>query len=179
MTRFLSNTLIISLLFLAGCSYEPQGDGYTATITSDVSHAARITSSEWRQISGPSQAIIVCPACPTTQVINLNLGVYSFEFSVTNEHGTGRDTMTVTVLAPPLLFRLLDFRAKAFEFYNLVEWEIEQAGDKVELLRNNRVIMLWDDRAKVAFKDYGFEGISRYQLRQTDDAGKVALSEII
>jgi len=193
MTRFLSNTLItISLLFLAGCSSSPNDGGeygYRAQLVSGATTTEQNRGLLWRQIAGPNQSAIHCPTCPRTDVYGLVLGTYEFELSFRTQvydtatqqmkDTTVRDSMKVFVLAPPLLFRLLDFRAKAFEFYNLVEWEIEQAGDKVELLRNNRVIMTWTDRAKVAFKDYGFEGISRYQLRQTDDAGKVALSEII
>jgi hypothetical protein len=131
----------------------------------------------WRQISGQNNAAIHCPTCPKTDVFGLVLGSYEFEFSVTNEIGTTRDSMKIFVVAEPLLVRLLSFRAKAFEFYNQIEWEAEPGPDEFELLRNG--IVIHKGRYRTIFKDYSFEGISRYQLRQTDENGKVALSEII
>lgn len=52
----------------------------------------------WRQISGPINVNIVDPDSATTLVTGLNWqGFYDFEFSVTNDFGTGYDTCRVTV----------------------------------------------------------------------------------
>ena len=61
------------------------------------------TTFHWRQISGPLQTVIAKPDSANTQVTGLNqVGIYGYEFSLTNEFGTGLDTCTVTVIKGPL-----------------------------------------------------------------------------
>lgn len=53
----------------------------------------------WRQISGPVTVVIEQPDSAETLVTGLNVeGFYDFEFSVTNDFGTGYDTCRVIVL---------------------------------------------------------------------------------
>lgn len=53
---------------------------------------------QWKKISGPLQYTIVSPYAATTQVSNLEAGIYQFELTVTNTaHLSARDTMTLTV----------------------------------------------------------------------------------
>lgn len=56
-------------------------------------------SFHWRQISGPVQTDIRNPDSANTQVTGLNVvGIYNYEFAVTNAFGTGLDTCSVTVI---------------------------------------------------------------------------------
>lgn len=61
-----------------------------------------ITGIQWRQISGANQATIVSPDKIKTVVTGLIAGTYEFELALTNQFGTGRDTVRVDVLFPPL-----------------------------------------------------------------------------
>jgi cytoskeletal protein CcmA (bactofilin family) len=69
------------------------------TLTGDATDVdGAITSYSWRKISGPAQGTIASPGSGITSVINLVVGVYQFEFSVTDDKGaTARDTVQVTV----------------------------------------------------------------------------------
>jgi hypothetical protein len=61
------------------------------------------TTFHWRQISGPVQTIIVSPDSANTKVTGLNqVGIYGYEFSVTNMFGTASDTCTITAVAGSL-----------------------------------------------------------------------------
>ena len=61
--------------------------------------SAQITF-HWRQLSGPLQTKIINPDSANTLVTGLNqVGIYEFEFSITNEFGTGKDTCSVTVIS--------------------------------------------------------------------------------
>lgn len=76
----------------------------------------------WKQITGPIQAIIADPDSANTEVSGLNqVGIYQFEFSVTNEFGTGKDTCKITVISgalsiqPDSVFHLQRPRIKKLE----------------------------------------------------------------
>lgn len=57
-----------------------------------------ITSVIWKQISGPSIALIASPDAGSTSVNNLIQGLYFFEFAVTDNRGAiGLDTVMITV----------------------------------------------------------------------------------
>ena len=59
-----------------------------------------IASYLWRQVSGPSAAVLSASSMATTNVSGLLQGSYVFELKVTDDRGaTGVDSMTVTVLA--------------------------------------------------------------------------------
>ena len=57
----------------------------------------------WSQISGPNASLIVNPGSATTEVEDLEEGLYVFQLMVTDEKGaTGVDTTTITVSPSPL-----------------------------------------------------------------------------
>lgn len=57
----------------------------------------------WRQIAGPVTVTIVQPDSAKTLVTGLDKeGIYDFEFSATNDWGTGKDTCRVTVVGSVL-----------------------------------------------------------------------------
>lgn len=59
-----------------------------------------ISAYAWRKVSGPAAGVITSPASAITTVTGLTMGVYQYEFSVTDNQGaTGLDTVQITVLA--------------------------------------------------------------------------------
>jgi hypothetical protein len=61
-----------------------------------------ITSYQWNLLSAPALPAIANTGDPLTQVINLQVGVYTFELVVTDNMGaTGKDTMVVNVYPEP------------------------------------------------------------------------------
>ena len=53
----------------------------------------------WRQYSGPVQTTIANPDSASTEVTGLNkVGIYGFEFTVSNEFGLSKDSCLVTVI---------------------------------------------------------------------------------
>lgn len=59
-----------------------------------------ISGYAWRKVSGPAAGVITSPASAITTVTGLTMGVYQYEFSVTDNQGaTGLDTVQITVLA--------------------------------------------------------------------------------
>jgi hypothetical protein len=61
------------------------------------------TTYHWRQISGPLQTVISKPDSANTQVTGLSkVGIYGFQFSVTNAFGTSYDTCSITVVSGDL-----------------------------------------------------------------------------
>ena len=179
MTRFLSNTLIFTLLLLAGCSYSGGEYEYRQTITADVSNVDKITGCEWKQISGPNTALIMHPNKPTTEVTGLIIGFYDFEFSVTNEHGTGKDTVRVTVLGPTLPLHLKKFSGKTSEKHNKIKWVYESDEPATyRLTRNGREIYS-TFLPEFEYLDYSYETISKYQLIATTAAGRIYYSEVL
>jgi hypothetical protein len=62
-----------------------------------------ITAYQWKQIAGPGGAIIATPNQAQTSVSALTAEAYYFELTVTDDrNGTGKDTVLVTVNAPPV-----------------------------------------------------------------------------
>ncbi len=58
-----------------------------------------IASYQWSQVSGPSDANLIDPAKPTTEVTNLELGQYKFKLQVTDKTGeSDSDQVVVTVV---------------------------------------------------------------------------------
>lgn len=82
-------------------------------------------SYSWRQVSGPSQAVIVSPNDSVTQVNSLIQGEYQFELTVTDAGGlSDADTVKVTVLpAISLPLKILRFTGVAEKPFNLIRWE--------------------------------------------------------
>lgn len=67
-----------------------------------------VTSYEWRQLSGPSNATITPSNAATTNISSLVQGVYIFQFKATDNHGdTATDALQVTV-NPANLVPILD-----------------------------------------------------------------------
>jgi Domain of unknown function (DUF4082)/Secretion system C-terminal sorting domain len=88
---------------------EPGGD---QTIVSPISFvklngfsqgfiSGTVTSSSWKQISGPNTAVIT-PNTTQPDVTGLIQGVYVFQFTVTGPAGSSSGNLTVTVLPPGL-----------------------------------------------------------------------------
>jgi len=72
-----------SVLLNGASSYDPDGT---------------IASYSWKQISGPSAANIQAPANSSTGIYNMEVGVYEFELTVTDNKGlTATDRSVVTV----------------------------------------------------------------------------------
>ena len=166
MTRFLSDILLITLLFLAGCSFSG-GDDYAQVITADVSNVDKIAGCEWKQISGPNTALIMHPNKPTTEVTGLIIGEYFFEFNVTNEWGTGKDTVKVLVLDPTLPLHLKEFKGNTHHKFNRIQWVYEADEPATyRLTRNGREIYS-TFLPSFEFEDFNYETISKYQLIAT------------
>ncbi len=59
----------------------------------------KITTFQWRKISGPVSLNIIKPSDSITKIKNLVAGVYQFELKVTDNSGiSAKDTMSVTVI---------------------------------------------------------------------------------
>jgi hypothetical protein len=59
----------------------------------------RIVRYQWRQINGPTGAIISSSALPLTTVISMQPGHYNFELTVTDDYGElDKDTVSITVV---------------------------------------------------------------------------------
>lgn len=97
---------------------------------------------KWRQISGPIQAFIENPDSAKTLVTGLvKPGAYDFEFSVTNEFGTGKDTMTVTVFSGPLAIT-------PDSIYNFTRPEIKKLEIKVIVRASDIYIQIKSPKAQ-------------------------------
>ncbi|MDQ6843545.1 MAG: PKD domain-containing protein, partial [Bacteroidota bacterium] len=76
-----------SIASLAGTAVDPDGS---------------ITAYSWSVISAPSTCSFVNPSSPVTDVTGLGLGVYTFQFMVTDNSGAvAKDTIQVAVIVPP------------------------------------------------------------------------------
>ena len=176
MTRFLSNTLIFTLPFLAGCSYSEYE--YRETITANVSNAAQVRGLVWKQVNGPAPSIILNPNRGTTDVLFSAIGIYDFELTVWNQYGEDKDTTRVTVLGPTLPLHLKKFKGSTHMRHNRLEWVYESDEPATyRLLRNGREIY---NTILPSFEyfDYSFETISRYQIIATT-ANKTYYSEVL
>ncbi|CAB4140392.1 Secretion system C-terminal sorting domain [uncultured Caudovirales phage] len=177
MTRFLSNTLIFTLLFLVGCSsseYE-----YRQTITADVSNAGQVRGLIWKQVSGPAPSIILNPNKGTTDVLFSAIGFYDFELTVWNQFGEDKDTTQVTVLGPTLPLHLKQFKGSTHVRHNRIQWVYEADEPATyRLTRNGREIYS-TFLPSFDFEDFNYETISKYQLIATTAAGRTYYSEIL
>lgn len=161
---------------------------YAKKIGGYVEDGQAIVSVQWRQLSGPNTANIVCASCKTTDVTGLTLGEYQFEFSVTNSQGlTGRDTMKVTVMAPPLIVDFISFTGSKKEFYNSLEWSFGTTEDVMFDLESsfdgNNFNSIHKTKSNhsgtCTYKDYSLKAVTWYRVKQTDQQGKIVFSETI
>lgn len=92
----------------AGSNQTIQLPASTVTLNGSATDAdGNVVSYQWTKLpGGPSNYTIVSPTQAQTQITGLTQGVYQFELRVTDNSGdSGRDTVTVTVLAaniPPV-----------------------------------------------------------------------------
>jgi predicted esterase len=108
----------------ASASYDP--DGYVAGYS-------------WRQLSGPSTAIIACPSCSTTNVTNLANGAFKMEIEVTDNLGAKtRDTMQLNEVGSVLPAGILYVKGKNVDKNNIIEWATatEYNSDHFEIQRS-------------------------------------------
>ena len=179
MTRFLSNTLIFTLLLLAGCSYSGGEYEYRQTITADVSNAGQVRGLIWKQVSGPGPSIILNPNRGTTDVLFSAIGIYDFELTVWNQFGEDKDTARATVLGPTLPLHLKQFKGNAHHRFNRVSWVYEADEPATyRLTRNGREIYS-TFLPSFEFEDYNYETISKYQLIATTLEGRTYYSEVL
>jgi len=73
----------------------------STTLTgSGIDADGTISSYQWTKIQGPAQYNIASPTLAKTSISNLEIGVYLFELTVTDNSGaTGKDTVQITVNA--------------------------------------------------------------------------------
>jgi hypothetical protein len=83
----------VSAITLPSSGFTLDGTGST-----DPNSGGAINVYNWQQVSGPSDATIVSPNSPTTQVANLSPGTYVFSLSISDSLGaTGSAQVTVNV----------------------------------------------------------------------------------
>lgn len=119
-------TLLVALTFVAvSCAFaRPIANaGPDATINSDRYHLDASPSTDlskctilWTQIAGPAGATISHPTAAITPIIDLDMGVYTFRVTITDQAGaTSADEVVITVPAPQLKDTVDDFVVKAME----------------------------------------------------------------
>ncbi|MDR1113712.1 MAG: hypothetical protein LBL50_01305 [Candidatus Margulisbacteria bacterium] len=70
----------------------------TATISGNaIDKDGDYISYRWKQLNGPNNCTIANSALPSTEISNLQMGVYTFELTVTDTHGL-KSTATVRVI---------------------------------------------------------------------------------
>lgn len=95
----------------AGVSLNAEAQDHTLDLNSvsqtvlsaKVGDGANVTAWHWKQISGPSKAILSTPEAPTTQVIMDAIGQYIFEVAITTPDGNKTATTWVNAWQPGAL----------------------------------------------------------------------------
>jgi hypothetical protein len=85
----------------AGEDREISYPGSTAQLdgSASIDNDGQIATFEWLAVSGPTNATIVTPFMPTTEITNLATGEYVFELYIRdNDGGESRDTVHVSVI---------------------------------------------------------------------------------
>ncbi len=72
--------------------------------SASVDDDGTITNYSWTQISGPTQAGIVSPNAAVTNINNLALGVYVFQFSITDDSSAVTTTNVTVTVSNRILF---------------------------------------------------------------------------
>ncbi|HMK04988.1 MAG TPA: T9SS type A sorting domain-containing protein [Ferruginibacter sp.] len=86
--------VIVAASMTAPTSTTIAGTGFDADGT--------VVAYNWTKIAGPAAGSVTTPGSAASPVSGLAIGVYHFELMVTDNLGaTGRDTMQITIIAPP------------------------------------------------------------------------------
>ncbi len=152
-----------------------------------------ITSYTWTKILGPEQFTIVTPNSPATQINNLVIGNYIFQFKVIDSAGiSALANINITVVGI-LPVKLINFTTKNSNDKIVLQWEvsseinvshyaIERSDDghnfaNIGQLNANNLL---DIQINYNFNDnLPFEGINYYRLVMIDKNGMFTYSKTI
>lgn len=141
-----------------------------------------VVSYQWTKISGPSQFTIATPNAAQTTVINLVLGTYQFELTVTdNQNATDKDTVQVIVYPVPNV--LPTANAGIDQVITLPTSTALVTGSGTDT-DGNIVSYQWSKISgppstignaftKVTYINNLVQGVYQFELRVTDDRGGV------
>ena len=119
-----SIVLALTVNIDASSSYDP--DGFVAAY-------------KWRQVSGPSTAIITCSTCAAANMTNLANGTYKMEVEVTDNIGAKTtDTVQISEVGSALPTDILYFKGKNLGQNSILQWATgsEFNNDHFELQRS-------------------------------------------
>ncbi|HYJ38920.1 MAG TPA: T9SS type A sorting domain-containing protein [Chitinophagaceae bacterium] len=153
-----------------------------------------VSAYNWRQLSGPSAALISCASCASTNMTNLANGIFRMEVEVTDNLGARtRDTVQILETGSILPAGILYFKGRNRGEENLLEWatanefnshhfEIQRSsnGQTFESIGNIPAAGISKSTREYAFADqHAPEKLNYYRLMQVDQDGSFKYSAVV
>ena len=167
---------------------------YTANASSSYDPDGYVAGYSWREISGPSSAIITCPTCATTNITNLSNGPYQLEVEVTDNLGAKtRDTMQLNEVGSLLPSGILYLKGKNVDKNNIIEWatatefnsdhfEIQRSVDAKTYVTVGTIAAAGTSSRTILYSytdDNAPANTSYYRLMQVDKDGSFKYSMVV
>jgi len=153
-----------------------------------------VSTYSWRQLSGPSSALIACPSCATTNMTNLANGIFKLEVEVTDNLGAKtKDTVQIHEMGSLLPAGIMYFKGKYSGADNILQWATanEFNSDRFEIQRSGdgqnfeTVGSIAGAGMSKTTKEYSYtdqlvpEKMNYYRLMQVDKDGSFKFSTVV